>query len=103
MKHTPGPWTTFYENRDEKHPNGWMDTRVDSLSANAVLCPNICIMFCREKTEQNANARLIASAPDLLEALKDLNAWVGVRLGYEYDEDPIAELVHKVIAKAEGI
>lgn len=44
---------------------------------------------------QNINA-------DLLEVLKELNAWVGVRLGYEYDEDPVAELVHKAITKAEG-
>ena len=56
------------------------------------------------KVDKNteANARLISASPDLLEACKSLNAWVGVCLGCEYDDDPIADMVHKAINKAEG-
>lgn len=71
--HTPGPWTTFYEGRDNAHPCGWQDTEIGSLSALAVLRPQIAVLTCRDKREQNANARLIAAAPDLLAALKALS------------------------------
>ncbi len=61
-KHTPGPWgcaSTGHEAHDYRltKPNG------DYLPVNAP---------CNDHSEQRANARLIAAAPDLLAACLDL-------------------------------
>jgi len=61
-KHTPGPWEADTDGLIYREP--WMD-EVD---------PNICkVNMYRDDGE--ANARLIATAPDLLEALKPLWTW----------------------------
>jgi len=87
MKHTPGPW------KADNWATGWTVSAPDS---------HYSVCHLEDCNNAEANAHLIAAAPDLLEACKNLNAWVGVTLGYEYDEDPIAEKVCKAIAKAEG-
>lgn len=67
-KHTPGPWRVAFGNRLEIHgPKdeiGWPK----SIVYNAGLCTD---------EEAQANARLIAAAPRLLQALRDLAAWAG--------------------------
>lgn len=63
-KHTPGPWTAVSD------PNGWtLEGRGMSITAEAFDC-------------SNADARLIAAAPDMLAALEyfrglygDPNTW----------------------------
>lgn len=61
-KHTPGPWEvhsgSVYASADESRPIA--DMRRDETAAKAEIWP----------TERDANARLIAAAPDLLEALR---------------------------------
>lgn len=60
-KHTPGPWKQSCESIDP-------DWHIVTTSGGAV----IANVF----APQNANARLIAAAPDLLEALLDaVDAW----------------------------
>ncbi len=61
FKHTPGPWTV----------NAWPQ-RHDEIRIGAVGTPLICAIMVRDVSinEQKANARLIAAAPELLEALK---------------------------------
>ena len=62
-KHTPGPWTT---NQSEPHC-------IEATDHPSNGTPLICEMFNSShipQDEQLANARLIASAPDLLEALQ---------------------------------
>ncbi len=59
--HTPGPWSTRYEHFAytvfaEDQPGG------------------IAIVACYPAEEEEADARLIAAAPDLLEALKAIRA-----------------------------
>ena len=57
--HTPGPWTSY--------------TGTHSIWAEGKRA--ICIMTGTRKTsdmERDANARLIAAAPDLLESLREL-------------------------------
>ena len=49
--------------------------------------------------EAVANANLIAAAPDLLEALEQLKAWVG-KLEDWKGEDPPCEIVDAAIKKA---
>lgn len=87
--HTPGPWTASEDN------NG-----------TYVLADNDVIAHCWGIQERN-NSRLIAAAPDLLEALKKIlkahetdnnGAVMGEARLCEY----FAKMARSVIAKAEG-
>ena len=110
-QHTPGPWAysedgkIFTGNVSELLATAWFpkkmpDTRDERLKGeswiNAYdrLAPQRALI----KSEMKANARLIASAPDLLDALKQIaNAGVGsVAPGF-------AEIAKAAIAKAEGL
>jgi hypothetical protein len=71
-KHTPGPWL-FVESRDV-----WSDA--DSREEREDASPwCIATVHAREdKAVRAANARLIAAAPDLLEALREVaEFWAG--------------------------
>jgi hypothetical protein len=70
--HTPGPWTAEGEN------NCW----VDGCNAEGQTALVAKVSFGSPATqEQRANARLIAAAPELLEALKEMLLQHGVRGG----------------------
>lgn len=56
-KHTPGPWVTFKLNDGR--------IAVNSPSEEQHICQTVY-----EGTEHEANAQLIAAAPDMVEALK---------------------------------
>jgi len=62
MKHTPGPWGCYYTS------NHTHDYRLTKLNGNTlpVNAP------CNDHSEQRANEKLIAAAPDLLETLENL-------------------------------
>lgn len=91
-KHTPGPWKTI--------EHGWSQTGIYADGAQIAI-----IDIYDEATEENqneleartaANARLIAAAPDLLDALKTVVEF------YSYAElGPIAA-AREVISKATG-
>lgn len=92
-KHTPGPWKKF----DSAFPQFFV----------CVAGKDICKVSSGDVTllEAEANANLIAAAPDLLEALEALledeewmdgSGWVYVR---NFDK---ADAARKVIAKARG-
>lgn len=78
-KHTPGPWTfsrsdqfgdaRFYVAQADGAPYTPHYSDVATLIAETVPSERVSI--------QEANARLIAAAPELLEALKDLMAMYG--------------------------
>lgn len=72
IKHTPGPWSIF---TDEKHKHN-AGIEADGFSIICIGYPDetpamddsgVCG---RTEEEAQANARLIAAAPDLLEALE---------------------------------
>lgn len=90
-KHTPGPWTQG-------------KTNPCNVSANSAL---VCRTFPRGQYNTDsaeANARLIAAAPDLLDALKDaLGILCRIVDGQEWGgiEDYIADM-SAAIAKATG-
>lgn len=70
-KHTPGPWT--YSTSSD----GWCYSINVMQADNATPTPDysdVCFMTCRGERQaiQEANARLIAAAPDLLETVKRL-------------------------------
>ncbi len=93
-KHTPGEWLlvdhTVYALNDQG------ENRFTALVQGGWVHRG---SFSSERTsedEKSANARLIASAPDLLEALKYVMSAHGEQLTDAFDQ------AHKAIAKAEG-
>ena len=64
MKHTPGPWMV------DAMGNVWAsNTKVCDMAERPI---QDSAYRAKELGEHEANARLIAAAPDLLEALKDM-------------------------------
>lgn len=80
-KHTPGPWKV--------EPRGNLKAR------QFVEAGEFRIVECLTR-DQEANAHLIAAAPELLAALKDLLASAG------YCEPPTMERARAAIVKAES-
>ncbi len=78
-KHTPGPWIEV---------GRYIETDGHIL----------CEMFsARTRDERDANQRLIAAAPELLEALKLAQSIIG------HPEDAHSKLISAAIDKAEGV
>ena len=64
MKHTPGPW--FYSGKHDT-----CEVRYVALSPDDHY-EEIATLFGKDGAEQQANAHLIAAAPDLLELLQEI-------------------------------
>jgi hypothetical protein len=93
MKHTPGPWIavgTYVE-----HPN---DKKADICTCDTALIGQGHLG--RSYEEECANARLIAAAPEMLEALRLIaeTEWVDVAL----DPQRAVRLARAAIARATG-
>ena len=84
-KHTPGPWKTSHGRRGAA-------SQVHS-ALGSVIC-GIIYATSKEGGDMKANARLIAAAPDLLEALDKIER--------ETIDKKIQEIARKAIQKAEG-
>ena len=70
-KHTPGPWSHDADHEQTWHPKIKTDPEVFAGTICEVLSNlNIAASDHRMFDEMKANARLIAAAPDLLEALE---------------------------------
>lgn len=84
-KFTPGPWCLF------PIETGWI---VNQVGAPGYVCtlPSVS----HRAAECAANARLIAAAPDLLEACKQAEAWLS---GWASAE-PYLSIIRAAIAKA---
>lgn len=106
-KHTPGPWVAHVSKVDEDSGNEVMLIRsVDPLRGIA--------SFEVLDEEDEANGRLIAAAPELLEALKLLQAIMsdsegvagyhrnGAVMSWGESEDLNPEIITALIKKAEG-
>ncbi len=104
VKHTPGPWE--YVPSNEHHgpyvANGWgagdicdcYTMTLPNQPSTASGGPSRPIHF--QHGEAEANARLIASAPDLLEALRMAKVWL------DFDGRFDMQGINAAIAKAEG-
>ena len=84
-KHTPGPWVTTPE------PNG-KEWGVDAGPWGICICADA-----PGKGTAEDNARLIAAAPDLLDALKQIKSNANM-----YHAETISEIARAAIAKATG-
>jgi len=97
-KFTPGPWHVGYGEA----------IRIYDLKGNSLaIATNIHMYGRRNVNEVEANANLIAAAPELLEALEEILAdytlasdeWCDDALDYALE---LISRVEKVIAKAKG-
>ena len=74
-EHTPGPWFVFPNGHCVGGPTGLLDADPNEKTAGVAMCG----MRLRTEEEIEANARLIAAAPDLLAAcedyLRELQSW----------------------------
>lgn len=93
-KHTPGPWV--YKEIDSAKVN--IRTNIPKYSESvALVYRNLGSPTLNDKVgEGDANARLIESAPELLEALKL------VKNNYKHLLNKHAEIIDRAISKAEG-
>ena len=103
-EHTPGPWR-FWD-RGEDYTN--------SLITDASGASGIAHLIGRIRgndvtiPEMRANARLIAAAPELLEALREMRCWIGngkpaAKMGATCETlSGALDLADAAIAKAEG-
>ena len=86
-KHTPGPWAVY----GTLHPGEFIIHQGGHGLA----------VTRRANGSGNANARLIAAAPELLEALRKLVAYVDENVASR-DVDPHMDRAEAAIAKATG-
>lgn len=112
-RHTPGPWVKEKDAR-VLAPNGWMIASahftgpLPDISVERVEGESWCDTYDRlapqrEKilSEQEASARLIATAPELLELLNDVFA-IGDQLVSDVYGFEFKERARAAIAKATG-
>lgn len=93
--YTPGPWTVCKDSRDCDSVRAKGGFVAFGVSVQHYGDP---IRFLDEKEEAEANARLIAAAPEMLEALKTVYSLF-------FDEKPVTisrNEMRELIAKAEG-
>jgi hypothetical protein len=89
-KHTPGPWSISI---------GGNYICGDSLRWRETI---ICEVNMDHKRAR-ANARLIAAAPDMLEACEQLIADADVRRGaYMYADSNVLDMIRAILARVEG-
>lgn len=90
-KHTPGPWAVKSGSVWTKHSCYEDATQFARIAYMDRDCPHT------RPTERDANARLIAAAPELLEALEKIATWPD---GFTFID--AIELASAAIAKAKG-
>ena len=101
MKHTPAPWKLTLINPGPSKGSVFEHWRIGNEEAgNAIVAE--CYDWTLNKSERDANARLIAAAPELLEALE------GLIHSVEHEVEPHGRMVDGIvnasaaIAKAKG-
>jgi len=93
-KHTPGPWSVWKKSLD---PAGREDWAILS-SENRIIAEAFWKVETDEYMPAEANARLIAAAPELLEALEAMAEWHEDSA----DDEPLIIATRAAIAKARG-
>jgi len=105
MTHTPGPWAIDHQRIGPPgEPVALLCDVNDSMSGTVIDWPrgnDSGTAMSIDDAENEANARLIAASPDLLEALKEWTS-MAVNSGLE-GCDEILEQAEEAIAKAEEV
>lgn len=94
-KHTAGPWKAVQNSAGawEIHPTG-------EFNYHSIAGAHFNEYVSKDESENEANARLIAAAPELLEALGDIRA--ALIMGNNPNDKGLIEMADEAIAKAEG-
>jgi hypothetical protein len=109
-KHTPGPWVVKPRiwRGAAAHAQGPGIFSIEDAATQTVICDRRT-EWPEQAVEMEANARLIAAAPDLLGALEDMRQWVaafaygeGSKAYEEVMRSPRMEKASAAIAKATG-
>ena len=95
--HTPGPWNEGRGRINEKDPAFY---RVDVLNSSKTIRVAIASGVGQDVAE--ANARLIAAAPELLEAAKELVDHLSKMENGKWLNNRPGDLLERAIAKATG-
>ena len=103
MSHTPGPWFAYQntidawgvETRRDRDDESWTSTGLGAAIVHGIGDDTER----RTRGNEEANARLIAAAPELLEALEKLHERYVMAIG---NEGPEALAARAAIAKARG-
>ena len=97
--HTPGPWSYKYGNGDEFHQGQWYN--IESENGNVLQFP---YRVGEEKEKEfEANAKLVAAAPVLLEALQSANNYfidLQNKCALTNSDERAWKLISKAIKKA---
>lgn len=103
MKHTPAPWKLTLINPGPSKGSVFEHWRIGNEEAgNAIVAE--CYDWTLNKSERDANARLIAAAPELLEALEDCYSELNQLAFLSGDNlaKPTLDKARAAIAKAKG-
>lgn len=102
-KHTPGPW--IFENRDGDHPlndqNGWGCHGLWAVNGGFILGDGAG-WDSGYQGPNEADARLIAAAPDMLELLQSIRAVMPRTACAGCTVDNYAEDIDALLAKIDG-
>ena len=92
-KHTPGPWVSI-------GASVYIEEGADHYSIAICTCNDAR----RNQEDQEANARLIAAAPEMLEALQSISRILGKgqTLSSKHDGDYIWHLIGKATGEAQA-
>lgn len=95
--HTPGPWVARNATLPNSNVIRWviLETEAGFTLADTGNADT-------PKHQDEANARLIAASPTMLEALKDVLGGLNARQKNTGEPDDLIRVVIKAIAKAEG-
>lgn len=93
-KHTPGPWYPTYDSFEGRH---WVSQQPQGGTFWIAEILSGCM-----GDETDANARLIAAAPELLNALQDAMRWFGALEDWRGVGDPNIEMYRAAIKEATG-
>lgn len=94
-RHTPGPWNVYH---DEDGTIWIAQKRSGAITSGVIVEINP-----EFSSRPEANARLIAAAPDLLDALSDLSrAYAALRKRAGYGDDPSESLDDAIAAIAKA-
>ena len=102
--HTPGPWNFSNENNSLGHGGG---IAIDAIDPADHQLFEVCEVwgiddYSKIDSRAEANARLIAAAPELLEALQGfVGAWPAIKDG-TFNGDAVCDFARAAIAKATG-
>jgi hypothetical protein len=96
-KWTKGPWAVHHDHPDAETAKG--HASIDVATRNHFRGLEIAGMYCMEGERQRANSRLIASAPDLFEALDALLPYAANMLEHDH---PVIAKARAALQRAEG-